>query len=105
MKKSVRRLIFAVMSERDLQRIEVLVWILDGNMHTRTAAGLLGLSLRQIQRLIGAVRIEGAMAVRHKRTKAAKLATNEALRQYVQERLSGHISYPHGSAVVGPATL
>ena len=38
------------------------------------------------------------------RPKAAKLATNAALRQYVQDRLSGHISHPGGSVVVGPPT-
>lgn len=54
------------MSERDLQRIDVLARVLGGTMRTRTAAGLLGLSLRQVRRLIGVGRIEGAMAVRHK---------------------------------------
>ncbi|CAM3471877.1 IS30 family transposase [Paracoccus nototheniae] len=38
------------------------------------------------------------------RPKAAKLATNAGLRQYVQDRLSGHISHPGGSVVVGPPT-
>ncbi len=39
-----------------------------------------------------------------RRPKAAKLATNAALRQYVQDRLSGHIPHPGGSVVVGPQT-
>jgi IS30 family transposase len=38
------------------------------------------------------------------RPKSAKLATNERLRDYVQERLSGHVQRPDGTAVAGPAT-
>ena len=37
-----------------------------------------------------------------KRPKAAKLATNDRLRQYVQERLAGNIRRPDGSIVTGP---
>lgn len=40
-----------------------------------------------------------------KRAKTAKLATNAALRHYVQDRLSGHISYPGGLDSVGPQTV
>ena len=54
------------MSERELQRIEVLAQVLDGSLRSATAASLLGLSQRQVQRLLGQVRDEGAMAVRHK---------------------------------------
>ena len=54
------------MSERELQRIEVLAQVLDGSLRSATAASLLGLSQRQVQRLLGQVRVEGAMAVRHK---------------------------------------
>lgn len=43
-----------LISERDFQRIEVLASVLENDMHSRTAAGLLGLSLRQVQRLIHA---------------------------------------------------
>jgi IS30 family transposase len=38
-----------------------------------------------------------------RRPKAAKLATNAALRTYVQERLSGTVATPDGAAVAGPA--
>ena len=38
-----------------------------------------------------------------RRPKRAKLATNAALRRYVQERLSGAVATPGGAAVVGPA--
>ena len=39
---------------------------------------------------------------RSRRPKVAKLAGNDALRQYVQERLSGMITTPDGAAVPGP---
>lgn len=55
-----------VMSARELQRIEVLAQVLDGSLRTATAAHVLGLSQRQVQRLLGKVREDGAMAVRHK---------------------------------------
>ena len=37
-----------------------------------------------------------------KRPKPAKLVTNSALRAYVEERLSGHITRPDGTIVTGP---
>ncbi|WP_437341899.1 IS30 family transposase [Glutamicibacter mysorens] len=37
-----------------------------------------------------------------KRPKASKLVQNDALREYVQERLSGEIRFPDGVAVAGP---
>jgi len=40
---------------------------------------------------------------RARRPKPAKLATNEPLRRYVQERLAGVIASPDGTAVPGPA--
>lgn len=38
------------------------------------------------------------------RPKTSKLASNDQLRDYVQERLAGQIAHPNGSAVVGPQT-
>jgi hypothetical protein len=38
-----------------------------------------------------------------RRPKPAKLATNAALRSYVQERLAGGVTAPSGAAVPGPA--
>jgi len=38
-----------------------------------------------------------------RRPKRAKLATNPALRAYVQDRLSGAVATPRGTAVAGPA--
>jgi transposase len=40
---------------------------------------------------------------RARRPKPAKLATNEALRRYVQERLAGTIATPDGAGVSAPA--
>ena len=37
-----------------------------------------------------------------RRPKTAKLATNERLREYVQERLSGQVRRPDGTVVPGP---
>jgi IS30 family transposase len=39
---------------------------------------------------------------RARRLKPAKLATNEALRRYVQERLAGAVATPDGASVAGP---
>ena len=39
-----------------------------------------------------------------RRPKTAKLAANAQLREYVQERLSGQVRRPDGTAVPGPAT-
>jgi IS30 family transposase len=39
-----------------------------------------------------------------KRPKPAKLATNDRLREYVQERLSGALKRPDGTTVSGPST-
>jgi len=41
---------------------------------------------------------------RARRPKRAKLATNEALKQYVQDRLSGTVTTTDGQAVAGPHT-
>ena len=37
-----------------------------------------------------------------KRPKVARLAANDRLRQYVQDRLSGKVTHPDGSVVAGP---
>ena len=40
-----------------------------------------------------------------RRPKAAKLATNDALRRYVEDRLSGRIVHPDGTLLDGPRTV
>ncbi len=54
------------MSERDLQRIEVLSKVVAGRMTTVSAAHVLDLSERQIRRLLGRIRTGGAASIRHK---------------------------------------
>ncbi|KPH04253.1 ISNCY family transposase (plasmid) [Rhizobium acidisoli] len=54
------------MSERDLQRIEVLSKVIDGRMTMVTAAHVLDLSERQVRRLLERIRTDGAASIRHK---------------------------------------
>jgi len=54
------------MSERDLQRIEVLSKVIDGRMTLVSAAHVLGLSTRQVRRLLERMRTDGAASIRHK---------------------------------------
>jgi len=73
-----------LMSERELQRIEVLAQVLDGSLRTATAARVLVLSQRQVQRLLRKVRAEGAMAVRHKlRGRPSNNRTSDLKRDYI----------------------
>lgn len=54
------------MSERDLQRIEVLSKVVDGRMTIVSAAHVLALSRRQVHRLLERIRTSGAASIRHK---------------------------------------
>lgn len=54
------------MSERDLQRIEVLSNVIAGRQTLASAAHLLDLSTRQVRRLLNRIRLEGAASIRHK---------------------------------------
>jgi transposase len=54
------------MSERDVQRIEVLSKVVDGRMTLVSAARVLGLSERQVRRLLDRIRTNGAASIRHK---------------------------------------
>jgi transposase len=54
------------MSERDLQRIEVLSKVVDDRMTIVAAAHVLGLSTRQVRRLLERIRTDGAASIRHK---------------------------------------
>lgn len=54
------------MSERELQRIEVLSKVLERRMTVVSAAHVLDMTTRQVQRLLKAFRAEGAAALRHK---------------------------------------
>jgi transposase len=54
------------MSERDLQRIEVLSKVVEGRTTIVSAAHVLALSPRQVRRLLERLQTEGAAAIRHK---------------------------------------
>lgn len=54
------------MSERDLQRIEILSKVVAGRMTVVSAAHVLDLSERQVRRLLERIRIGGAASIRHK---------------------------------------
>ena len=55
-----------IMSERELNRIEVLSQVIQGRMTAVTAANVLGLSRRQVHRLLKDFQTDGAAAIRHK---------------------------------------
>ena len=55
-----------LMSERELQRIEVLSKVLERRMTVVSAAHVLDMTTCQVQRLLKAFRAEGAAALRHK---------------------------------------
>ncbi|EJB07058.1 integrase family protein [Rhizobium leguminosarum bv. trifolii WSM597] len=54
------------MSERDLQRIEILSKVIAGRMTLVSAAHVLALSERQVRRLLERIRTDGAASIRHK---------------------------------------
>ena len=54
------------MSERDLQRIEILSKVVGGRMTLVSAAHVLDLSTRQVRRLLERIRTDGAASIRHK---------------------------------------
>ena len=55
-----------LMSERELQRIEVLSRIIEQRMSITAAARVLELTARQVQRLVKTFQADGAAALRHK---------------------------------------
>jgi len=54
------------MSERDLQRIEILSKVVASRMTMVSAAHVLDLSERQVRRLLEQIRTGGAASIRHK---------------------------------------
>ncbi len=55
-----------IMSERELNQIEVLSQVMQHRMSAVTAANVLGLSRRQIHRLLKDSQTDGPAAIRHK---------------------------------------
>ena len=57
---------WVLMSERELNRLGILGQIDEGQMTIDTGAGLLGLTRRQVFRLLKRYRSEGAASIRHR---------------------------------------
>src|SRR6056297_1461019 len=57
---------WVMMSERELNRVEVLAQVDDGRLNIDNAANMLALTRRQIFRLLKLYRQDGASAIRHK---------------------------------------
>ena len=71
------------MSERDLQRIEILSKVIVGRMTTVSAAHVLDLSERQVRRLLERIRTGGAASIRHKAIgRPSNNKINDGVRDY-----------------------
>lgn len=74
---------WVMMSERELNRIEVLAQIDDGRLTVENGANMLGLTRRQVFRLLRRYRSDGASAIRHKaRGKPPNNRIHKAKRAY-----------------------
>ena len=75
---------WVMMSERELNRIEVLAQIDDIRLTVENGANMLGLTRRQVFRLLKRYRSDGAAAIRHKaRGKPPNNCIQKAKRAYV----------------------
>ena len=74
---------WVMMSERELNRIEVLAQVDDGQLSVQNGANMLGVTKRQMFRLLKRYRTEGAPAIRHKsRGKSPNNKIHNAKRDY-----------------------
>ena len=74
---------WVMMSERELNRVKVLSQVVDRRRTASEAAAVLGLSQRQVQRLLARFRDGGAAAIRHKaRGRPPNNRKNDAVRDY-----------------------
>jgi len=74
---------WVIMSERELNRIEVLSQVTQGAMTAVTAANVLGLSRRQVHRLLKDFQNDGPAATRHKaRGRASNNRIDPAVREF-----------------------
>ena len=72
-----------MMSERELNRVEVLSQVVGRRMTSSEAAVLLGMSIRQVQRLLVRFRRDGAASIRHRaRGRRSNNHKNDAVRDY-----------------------
>lgn len=74
---------WVLMSERELNRVEVLSQVSQGRMTATTAANVLGLSRRQVHRLLKTFQSDGPAAIRHKaRGRASNNRIDPAVRDF-----------------------
>lgn len=74
---------WVIMSERELNRVEVLAQVDDGRLSVDNAANMLSLTRRQVFRLLKRYRQDGAAAIRHKaRGKPPNNRIHHAKRDY-----------------------
>lgn len=74
---------WVLMSERELNRVEVLSQVSQGRMTATTAANVLGLSRRQVHRLLRKFLTDGPAAIRHKaRGRASNNRIDPAVREF-----------------------
>jgi transposase len=73
------------MSRQDLQRVEVLTEVLAGRRTTVSAAGVLGVSLRQAQRLLARYRTGGGAMIHRSRGRPASNRLGPGVQEYVLE--------------------
>lgn len=74
---------WVMMSERELNRIEVLAQIDDGRLSVQNGANILDITTRQMFRLLKTYRTDGAAAIRHKaRGKPPNNQIHKAKRDY-----------------------
>lgn len=74
---------WVVMSERELNRVEVLSQVSQGRMTATNAAKVLGLSRRQVHRLLKTFQTDGPAAIRHRaRGRASNNRIDPAVREF-----------------------
>lgn len=74
---------WVMMSERELNRIEVLAQVDDGRLSVQNGANMLAITKRQMFRLLKRYRTDGAASIRHKaRGKAPNNKIHKAKRDY-----------------------
>jgi hypothetical protein len=79
---------WVLMSERELHRVEILSSVVQGRRPVASAAALLGLSERQVFRLLKVYRLEGAPALRHK---GRGRRSNRAFAEEVRAEALAHV--------------
>jgi len=84
-------MVWVTMSERELQRIEVLAQVVDKRLSVDAAANVLVMSRRQVFRLLKSFRHDGALAVRHKaRGRPPNNRIKDARRDYALALIREH---------------